>query len=139
MSYYQYFLFPQVFPANNDRNSIVAHVLTPHIYARYVKIKPRTWFRHISMRFELYGERRCEFIQPMLLCDKIHFHCYRLILTSSQNKSFLSRQKISSDLTYVVSFNFQLRKDDQLCNPPNDPDSRPGLPSDHPSVRQSNH
>ena len=41
-------------------------------------------------------------------------------------------------MTYVISFNFQLRKDDQLCDPPNDPDSRPGLPSDHPSVRQSN-
>lgn len=54
-----FFIF-QIFPANNDRNSVVAHVLTPHIYARYVKIKPRTWFRHISMRFEVYGKRRGE-------------------------------------------------------------------------------
>ena len=50
----------QIFPANNDRNSIVAHALRPRIYARYVKIKPNSWFRHISMRFELYGQRTGE-------------------------------------------------------------------------------
>jgi len=55
----------KIFPANNDRNSVVAHALTPHIFARYVKIKPRTWFRHISMRFEVYGKRRAERVKPV--------------------------------------------------------------------------
>ena len=136
MSHYHLFSCLQVFPANNDRNSIVAHVLTPHIYARYVKIKPRSWFRHISMRFELYGERRREFIQPVLLCDKIHFHYNHIILTPSQNKPFLSGQTVIS--MYIVSFNFQLKESDRLFHPPNDPDSRPGLLSSLPSVRRSN-
>ena len=52
--------YSQIFPANNDRNSVVAHVFRPRIHARYVKVKPNSWFRHISMRFELYGQRTGE-------------------------------------------------------------------------------
>lgn len=56
----------QIFPANNDRNSIVAHDLRPRIRARYIKIKPYTWFGHISMRFELYGQRPAEKVKPVI-------------------------------------------------------------------------
>lgn len=55
-----------IFPANNDRNSIVSHVLRPGIRARYIKIKPYTWFGHISMRFEVYGQRRAGKYRPVV-------------------------------------------------------------------------
>lgn len=44
-----------MFPANNDRNSIVSHKLRPHIIALSVRIHPLTYYGHISMRFDLLG------------------------------------------------------------------------------------
>lgn len=45
----------KVFNGNNDRNSIVTHVLVQPITARYVQIKPTEWHGHISMRAEFRG------------------------------------------------------------------------------------
>ncbi|CAH3172634.1 unnamed protein product [Porites evermanni] len=45
------------FQGNRDRNSIVTHAINPPILARYVRIHPRGWRSHISMRVELYGCR----------------------------------------------------------------------------------
>ena len=70
LNYGRYTYF-QIFPANNDRNSIVAHVLRPGISARYIKIKPYTWFGHISMRFEVYGQRQGEINQQIDACVNI--------------------------------------------------------------------
>lgn len=51
------FVCLQYFQGNRDRNSIVTHAINPPILARYVRIHPRGWRSHISMRVELYGCR----------------------------------------------------------------------------------
>ncbi|XP_068738251.1 retinoschisin-like isoform X2 [Montipora capricornis] len=43
------------FTANSDRNSIIYHKLNPPIQARYIRFRPVTWHKHISMRVEVYG------------------------------------------------------------------------------------
>lgn len=45
----------QVFDGNTDQNSVVTHTLLQPIIARFVKIIPKTWNGHISMRAEFYG------------------------------------------------------------------------------------
>ncbi|EDO48091.1 predicted protein, partial [Nematostella vectensis] len=45
----------QIFIGNSDRNTVVIRKLKPAISARFVRIVPRTWYKHISMRIELYG------------------------------------------------------------------------------------
>ena len=46
----------QVFRGNKDRNTVVRNALVPPIRARYVRIYALSWYRHISMRVELYGK-----------------------------------------------------------------------------------
>ncbi|XP_028411624.1 coagulation factor VIII-like [Dendronephthya gigantea] len=43
------------FQGNSDRDSVVNHVLFPHISARFIRIHPTAWHKHISMRVEFYG------------------------------------------------------------------------------------
>ena len=50
-----YFLFIQHFEGNRDRDTIVYNKINPPIKARYIKIRPQAWYRHICMRTELYG------------------------------------------------------------------------------------
>ncbi|XP_065838351.1 lactadherin-like [Oscarella lobularis] len=45
----------RVFQANDDRDSVVKRGL--RFVAQYVRIHPRTWLGHISMRVEVYGCR----------------------------------------------------------------------------------
>lgn len=45
----------QVFRGNSDRNTVVENYISPAIIAKFVRILPRAWHNHISMRFELYG------------------------------------------------------------------------------------
>jgi hypothetical protein len=45
----------KIFPGNTDQNSIVKHALKSAIIARYIRVRPKTWFGTISMRMELYG------------------------------------------------------------------------------------
>ncbi|XP_020631497.1 EGF-like repeat and discoidin I-like domain-containing protein 3 [Orbicella faveolata] len=40
---------------NRDQNSVVQHRLFPQIKARYIRVCPWGWHRHISMRVEFYG------------------------------------------------------------------------------------
>ncbi|EDO48090.1 predicted protein, partial [Nematostella vectensis] len=47
----------RVFLANGDRNTVVDRTLRPPILAKYVRVYPRTWHGHISMRIELKGRR----------------------------------------------------------------------------------
>lgn len=49
------FLISKYFQANRDQHSIVANVINPPIIARFCRIVPRGWYRHISMRVEFYG------------------------------------------------------------------------------------
>lgn len=48
----------QYFTGNNDQNTIVQYRLFPRIIARYVRIHPWGWYRHICMRVEFYGCRQ---------------------------------------------------------------------------------
>ncbi|XP_078363993.1 polycystin family receptor for egg jelly-like [Oculina patagonica] len=45
----------KTFDGNTDWKSIVYHELQPSIIARFIRIRPVTWYGHISMRVELYG------------------------------------------------------------------------------------
>ena len=45
----------QVFRANQDRHSVVKNTLKPVIVARFIRIHPKSWNIHISMRAEFYG------------------------------------------------------------------------------------
>ncbi|XP_048577863.1 uncharacterized protein LOC5514077 isoform X2 [Nematostella vectensis] len=46
---------PKVFQANSDRSTVVTNDLLPNIESRYIRIQPKSWNGHISMRVELYG------------------------------------------------------------------------------------
>ena len=45
----------KVFQGNWDRNTVESRLLDPPIMARFVRVQPKTWYGHISMRLELYG------------------------------------------------------------------------------------
>lgn len=45
----------QYFTGNRDQNSVVQYRLFPPIRARFVRIRPWGWYRHISMRVEFFG------------------------------------------------------------------------------------
>ena len=47
----------KVFQANTDRGSIVRHVLSPPVVARYIRINPTNWSRYIALRVEFRGCR----------------------------------------------------------------------------------
>lgn len=47
--------FLQIFTANYDRYSVVKNNLDKPIITRYIRINPKTWQGHISMRTEFYG------------------------------------------------------------------------------------
>lgn len=46
--------FVQDFAGNKDRHTIVFHKLRA-FFARFIRILPRSWHGHVSMRTELYG------------------------------------------------------------------------------------
>ncbi|XP_028415658.1 retinoschisin-like [Dendronephthya gigantea] len=48
----------KVFDGNTDENSVVTNVLSPAVTARFIRIHPKTWNSHISLRVELYGCQR---------------------------------------------------------------------------------
>ncbi|XP_013413409.1 lactadherin-like [Lingula anatina] len=45
----------KIFQGNIDLDNIHENVLNPPVYARYLRIKPLTWFMHISMRADVLG------------------------------------------------------------------------------------
>ncbi|XP_072170083.1 EGF-like repeat and discoidin I-like domain-containing protein 3 [Diadema setosum] len=46
---------PKIFQGNTDMNTKVTNYLPASVVARYVRILPKTWHGHCSMRFELLG------------------------------------------------------------------------------------
>ena len=71
-----YFSLFQYFTGNRDRSSIVTKVLTPPIIARIVRIHPKGWYRHISMRVELYGFRPGSFCFILICAIVFWCSCY---------------------------------------------------------------
>lgn len=45
----------QVFRGNFDRHTVVAYRFVPPFKAQFVRIHPKSWRSHISMRVEFYG------------------------------------------------------------------------------------
>ncbi|XP_033123006.1 uncharacterized protein LOC117121804, partial [Anneissia japonica] len=45
----------EIFSANSDRNTEVKNIFSSVVYAQFIRINPITWYRHISLRFELLG------------------------------------------------------------------------------------
>ena len=45
----------QIFSGNADNNTVVTNELKPALKAKYVRIKPKAWYRWIKIRVELYG------------------------------------------------------------------------------------
>ncbi|XP_032222850.1 uncharacterized protein LOC116604499 [Nematostella vectensis] len=61
----------KVLEGNKDRDSVVYHTLKVPIRAKEVLIKPRTWHGHVGLRFELYGCRQADCIQPLGLSSSL--------------------------------------------------------------------
>ena len=62
-----YFAFAQTFQGNRDQLSVQTHPINPAIYCRYVRIIPRGWRAHISMRLELYGSPWSKYLKKRSL------------------------------------------------------------------------
>ena len=54
-----------MFAGNTDKSTIVSHVLSPAINARYIRVQPKTWNEYISMRIELVGYHTGNYIKQM--------------------------------------------------------------------------
>ena len=62
-----FLFFIKTFPGNYDRNGVQTRSFNPPIYGRFVRIQPRGWRSHISMRLELYG---CPWSKCCFICSK---------------------------------------------------------------------
>lgn len=45
----------QIFTGNSDRNTVKVNVLDVPIYTRYIRLHPKSFHAHISLRLDLYG------------------------------------------------------------------------------------
>ena len=57
LDYFSSFIILKEFLANTDPDSIVRHVLSPPVVARYVRINPTEWSSRIALRVEFRGCR----------------------------------------------------------------------------------
>ena len=79
------FIFKQTFQGNRDQLSVQTHPINPAIYGRYVRIIPRGWRSHISMRLELYASPWSK-------------------LSSKHNFHVIAREKQDQDRRTCISF-----------------------------------
>ncbi|XP_015750272.1 PREDICTED: uncharacterized protein LOC107326864 [Acropora digitifera] len=86
-SMYRFKSANKLFQANRDQHSLVQNAITPPIYARFVKLIPRGWYRHICMRVEYYGcfADRCDVplgfqdgrvLRSMFIASSMYNHYY---------------------------------------------------------------
>ncbi|XP_031574613.1 uncharacterized protein LOC116308348 isoform X2 [Actinia tenebrosa] len=47
--------YTKQFNGNTNRNTVVKHTLSPAAEGRYIRLHPKAWKGHISMRMEFYG------------------------------------------------------------------------------------
>jgi hypothetical protein len=52
---YLRFFSSKIFEANNDSSSVVKYHIFPRIFARYVRLHPKTWQGACAVRTEVYG------------------------------------------------------------------------------------
>ena len=48
-------LLLQTFTGNWDQETVNKHELNPSFEAKYVRVYPKTWHSHVSLRWEIYG------------------------------------------------------------------------------------
>jgi len=78
-----------VFTGNSDRNTIVGHQLVKPIIAKYIRIRPVTWYGHISMRMEIFGCTEGFQIPPIPQCgESIHLGDWMMVASSEWNHLF---------------------------------------------------
>ena len=44
-----------MFDGNQDRDTVVYNRLSPPVTTLFIRVSPREWHNHISMRIEIYG------------------------------------------------------------------------------------
>ena len=95
-----HWFFWQVFQANRDRNTVVSHPLIPPIRAPYVRLHIRSWYRHISIRVELYG---CV-IGMLAICDYLFVIIYRVnpMLANCTNMSVCKLTTVWNIFNFIV-------------------------------------
>ena len=54
-TFFTFFSCFQYFTGNRDQNTVVQYRLFPRVIARYIRVHPWGWYKHISMRVEFYG------------------------------------------------------------------------------------
>ena len=54
-TFFTFFFCFQYFTGNRDQNTVVQYRLFPRVIARYIRVHPWGWYKHISMRVEFYG------------------------------------------------------------------------------------
>lgn len=54
-TFFTFFVCFQYFTGNRDQNTVVQYRLFPLVIARYIRVHPWGWYKHISMRVEFYG------------------------------------------------------------------------------------
>ena len=63
-------LWLQILQGNNEKDKVVTNDLNPAIpMARFIRIHPKTWQTHISLRFEVLG---CEVTGNHILHQDLH-------------------------------------------------------------------
>ena len=50
-----FFFSLKEFVGNSDQHTVVSHKLPKPIIARYIRIRPQSWYGHVSMRVGLFG------------------------------------------------------------------------------------
>jgi len=78
-------IFQQVMKGNRDGRSVMRHNFTPPVYARYIRVYPKTYKYRICMRMELYGCLDCKF----LICDFSFSFLIKCKLIAWQAASFV--------------------------------------------------
>ena len=54
-TFFTFFFCFQYFTGNRDQNTVVQYRLFPRVIARYIRVHPWGWYKHISMRVDFYG------------------------------------------------------------------------------------
>jgi len=110
-----------VFNGNSDRNTVVGHRLSKPIIAKYIRIRPVTWYGHISMRMELFGctegnqlyahyhfflsnKNYLRVMTPKVISNTIFILCYYYVML--HNESLLLFLCLEALYIYIYTFLF---------------------------------
>ncbi|XP_041474462.1 uncharacterized protein LOC121423208 [Lytechinus variegatus] len=89
-------LTDKVFVGNYDHSTVVYNAFPEPIVCRYVRLLPMSWYHHISLRMELYGDSPVQ--DPEWHC--ISRKCYRL---DTGEKSWKDARNYCHSLSAVIT------------------------------------